>query len=109
MCTPVCSWLNTHMMSCFCITSDSSARECTSDNSACECTREGCCVVTGIDPSIIETWPADDQVDPEAYKTAVASYRSGDVAIVFTPDDTHFAITEECLKHGMHVLVSCGA
>merc|ERR1711865_189505 len=63
-------------------------------------------VYTGIDPSIIETWPADDQVDAEAYKTAVATYRSGDVAIVFTPDDTHFAITEECLKHGMHVLVT---
>ena len=60
----------------------------------------------GIDPSTIETFPADDVVDREAYKTAVASFAPGDVAIVFTPDDTHFAIALACIKRGVHVMIT---
>mmetsp|Transcript_1958 Transcript_1958/g.2739 ORF Transcript_1958/g.2739 Transcript_1958/m.2739 type:complete len:424 (+) Transcript_1958:100-1371(+) len=53
-----------------------------------------------------ETFPADDQVDPKAYVTASGTFTKGDVAIVFTPDDTHFDIAMECIKRGMHVMVT---
>lgn len=32
--------------------------------------------------------------------------KPGDVAIIFTPDDTHFAITSAAIKAGLHVLVA---
>jgi len=32
-------------------------------------------VYDGIDPSVIETWPEDGVVDPEAFKTAAASFK----------------------------------
>jgi len=53
-----------------------------------------------------ETWPADDAVDPLAYKTAVSTYKKGDVAIIFTPDDSHFEIAKCCIEQGMHVIVT---
>jgi len=53
-----------------------------------------------------ETFPADDQVDPKAYVTASGNFTKGDVAIIFTPDDTHFDIAMECIKRGMHVMVT---
>jgi D-galacturonate reductase len=53
-----------------------------------------------------DTFPADDQVDPAAYKSAVQDFAPGDVAIIFTPDDTHFDIALECIHHGMHVMVT---
>lgn len=53
-----------------------------------------------------ETWPADDVTDPEAYKEALASFGPGDLAIVFTPDDTHFDIAMACVQRGLHVLVT---
>jgi len=37
-----------------------------------------------------DTFPADDQVDPKAYEAAAQSFQPGDVAVIFTPDDTHF-------------------
>jgi len=46
-----------------------------------------------MDVDCIETWPGDAVVsDPYAYRTALATFAPGDVAIVFTPDDTHFEI-----------------
>lgn len=62
-------------------------------------------VYDGMDVSC-ETFPADDKVDPQAYNTAIASFAPGDVAIIFTPDDTHFDICMACVQHGMHVLVT---
>merc|ERR1712232_1394243 len=38
--------------------------------------------------------------------TASDTFKKGDVAIVFTPDDTHFDIAMECIKKGMHVMVT---
>ena len=61
-------------------------------------------VYTGIDPSRVETWPADDQVDPKAYLAACEAFEPGDVAIIFTPDDTHYEITAACLLRGAHAL-----
>lgn len=53
-----------------------------------------------------ETWPADDTVDPKAYEIASSTFKKGDVAIIFTPDDTHFDIAMDCIKKGMHVMVT---
>jgi D-galacturonate reductase len=63
-------------------------------------------VYAGIDPSVIETWPADTAVDREAYKIAAESFGPGDAAIIFTPDDTHKAIAACCLARGMHVMIT---
>ena len=61
--------------------------------------------VYGLSTSL-ETFPRDDEVDREAYKTALATCQPGDVAIVFTPDDTHYDIAMACLQSGLHVLVT---
>jgi hypothetical protein len=37
---------------------------------------------------------------------AIATMQPGDVAIVFTPDDTHLEIATACIQHGLHVLVA---
>jgi D-galacturonate reductase len=61
----------------------------------------------GLDPSVIETLPADDvQDDPDAYLRAMALMKPGDACIIFTPDDTHAPIATAALKHGLHVLVA---
>lgn len=53
-----------------------------------------------------KTYPSDDTVDPKSYITAAADAKAGDVAIIFTPDDTHFEIALECINRGMHVMVT---
>jgi D-galacturonate reductase len=65
-------------------------------------------VYKGLDPTVIETFPADDQIDPLAYQTAIDTFppSSNCIAIVFTPDDTHFDITMACIRQKMHVLVT---
>jgi D-galacturonate reductase len=62
-------------------------------------------VYKGMDLSC-ETFPSDEQVDPKAYEGAVQSFKAGDVAVIFTPDDTHYDIAMECVKRGMHVMVT---
>lgn len=59
----------------------------------------------GLDTSC-ETWPRDGVVDREAYKEAVATFKPGDLAIIFTPDDTHYEIAMECVRRGLHVMVT---
>lgn len=63
-------------------------------------------VFTGIEPNKISTWPADDVVDPNAYKEALKHFEPGDCAVIFTPDDTHFELATACLEAGLHVLVT---
>merc|ERR1711920_624494 len=63
-------------------------------------------VYDGIDPSIIETWPADNVVKPDAFRDAAAAFQPGDLAIIFTPDDTHFDIAMACIERGMHVMIT---
>ena len=63
-------------------------------------------VYAGIDPSGILTWPANDVVDRKAYLTALKAYSPGDVAIIFTPDDTHTELALACLAAGLHVLIT---
>ena len=62
-------------------------------------------VYSGLDISL-ETFPSDDVVDPFAYIAAISSFPRGSVVIIFTPDDTHYDIAMEAIKHGCHVLVS---
>eukprot|EP00928_Gymnodinium_smaydae_P045279 TRINITY_DN30205_c0_g1_i1.p1 TRINITY_DN30205_c0_g1~~TRINITY_DN30205_c0_g1_i1.p1 ORF type:complete len:480 (+),score=65.50 TRINITY_DN30205_c0_g1_i1:196-1440(+) len=63
-------------------------------------------VYEGIEPSTIETWPADTVVNADAYKEAAAAFKPGDVAIIFTPDDTHYDIAMACIERGMHVMIT---
>ncbi len=50
----------------------------------------------------------DDGVehDPQAYLRAMDALDAGDVAIVFTPDDTHFEIGKAAIERGLHVLLA---
>jgi len=63
-------------------------------------------VYEGIDPSVIETFPKDGVVDPQAFKPASQAFEAGDCAIIFTPDDTHLEIALTCIRRGMHVLIT---
>jgi len=63
-------------------------------------------VYEGLDPKIIETWPADTAVKPDAFKDAAEAFQPGDCAIIFTPDDTHFEIAMACIERGMHVMIT---
>jgi D-galacturonate reductase len=53
-----------------------------------------------------KTFPGDDQVNPKSYVDAIAAGKPGDIAVIFTPDDTHFDIALECINKGMHVMVT---
>jgi D-galacturonate reductase len=53
-----------------------------------------------------DTYPGDDVVDPLAYRTAISTFKRGDCAIIFTPDDTHHDIALACIRQGLHVLVT---
>lgn len=60
----------------------------------------------GLDVSF-DSFPADDCAsDPMAYKAAIQQLSPGDVVVVFTPDDTHFAIAMAAVRQGCHVLVA---
>jgi D-galacturonate reductase len=54
------------------------------------------------------TFPSDTcSFDPNAYQTAIKEFsKPGDVAIIFTPDDTHFNIAMACIEAKMHVLIT---
>lgn len=54
----------------------------------------------------VRTYPADDAIDPEAYKAALAAMPLGSAVIIFTPDDTHFKIALDSIQAGHHVLVT---
>mmetsp|Transcript_430 Transcript_430/g.694 ORF Transcript_430/g.694 Transcript_430/m.694 type:complete len:431 (-) Transcript_430:96-1388(-) len=62
-------------------------------------------VYLGLDISV-ETYPADDVVDPKSYTTAIDNFPKGSVVIIFTPDDTHFEIAMHAIKRGLHVLIT---
>ena len=62
-------------------------------------------IYSGMDLTC-ETFPGDDEVKPNAYVDAAQSFHPGDVAVIFTPDDTHFSIALACIQRGMHVMVT---
>jgi D-galacturonate reductase len=54
-----------------------------------------------------DSFPADDVPrEPRAYRRALENVSAGDVAIIFTPDDTHFEIARDCVSRGCHTLVA---
>jgi len=59
----------------------------------------------GLDVSL-ETWPADDQYDAQAYHTALETLLPGSAVIIVTPDDIHVELAEAAMRRGMHVLVA---
>lgn len=60
----------------------------------------------GLDASF-ESYPADDVAsDPHAYRVPLARLRPGALAVIFTPDDTHFSIACDCIAAGVHVLIA---
>jgi D-galacturonate reductase len=62
-------------------------------------------VYSGMDLTC-DTFPGDDEIKPNAYVDATRAFQPGDVAVIFTPDDTHYDIAMECVKRGMHVMVT---
>lgn len=53
-----------------------------------------------------DTFPKDGTVDPKSYVHAASTFNPGDVAVIFTPDNTHFDIALQCINNGMHVMVT---
>jgi D-galacturonate reductase len=54
-----------------------------------------------------ESFPSDEVVrEPHAYREALQGLSPGDVAVVFTPDDTHFRIARDVVDRGCHALIA---
>ncbi|MFT5524064.1 MAG: D-galacturonate reductase [Pirellulaceae bacterium] len=54
-----------------------------------------------------DSFPRDDVPrETNAYREALGTMNTGDVAIVFTPDDTHFEIALAAVQRGCHVLIA---
>ncbi|VDB99817.1 unnamed protein product [Peniophora sp. CBMAI 1063] len=62
-------------------------------------------VYKGMDTSF-DSFPDNDKVDPESYKTAIDKMSPGEAVIIFTPDSTHYPIAKYALERKMHVLVT---
>ncbi|KIJ45166.1 hypothetical protein M422DRAFT_207421 [Sphaerobolus stellatus SS14] len=53
-----------------------------------------------------KSYPKDNLVDAEAYKSAINELSPGDAVVIFTPDSTHYAIALYAIEHKLHVLVT---
>ncbi|KAH7104773.1 NAD(P)-binding protein [Auriculariales sp. MPI-PUGE-AT-0066] len=53
-----------------------------------------------------KSYPDDNSVDPEAYKSAIDERKAGDAVIIFTPDPTHYPIALYAIERGLHVLIT---
>jgi D-galacturonate reductase len=62
-------------------------------------------VYKGLDVSF-ESFPADDQTDPEAYKAAIDALAPGSAITIFTPDTTHHPIALYAIQRKIHVLIT---
>ncbi|KOS21295.1 Uncharacterized protein ESCO_006699 [Escovopsis weberi] len=62
-------------------------------------------VYNGLDTSF-DSFPANDQVDPEAYRAAIDKLKAGDAITIFTPDPTHYPIALYAIERGIHVLIT---
>ncbi|KAA8899489.1 hypothetical protein FN846DRAFT_782274 [Sphaerosporella brunnea] len=62
-------------------------------------------VYNGLDVSFT-SFPGDDEVDPESYKTAIDALKPGDAITIFTPDTTHFDIALYAIQRKIHVLIT---
>ncbi|KAH7318363.1 putative D-galacturonic acid reductase [Stachybotrys elegans] len=59
----------------------------------------------GLDTSF-QSFPGDDQKDPDAYRAAIDQLKPGDAITIFTPDPSHFPIALYAIERGIHVLVT---
>jgi D-galacturonate reductase len=59
----------------------------------------------GLDTSF-DSYPGNDERDPEAYKKAIDALNPGDAITIFTPDTTHFPIALYAIQRKIHVLVT---
>jgi len=59
----------------------------------------------GLDTSF-ESFPANDQKDPDAYKAAIDRLSPGDAITIFTPDPSHYPIALYAIERGIHVLIT---
>lgn len=50
------------------------------------------------------TFPEDNKTDSKAYLAAIKAFSPGDIAVVTTPDDTHFEIVMAAINRGLHVM-----
>ncbi|TPX10429.1 uncharacterized protein E0L32_008648 [Thyridium curvatum] len=62
-------------------------------------------VYNNLDTSF-ESFPANDAVEPDAYKTAIDALKPGDAITIFTPDTTHFPIALYAIERGIHVMIT---
>jgi D-galacturonate reductase len=62
-------------------------------------------VYNGLDTSF-ESYPGNEDRDPEAYKKAIDALSPGDAITIFTPDTTHYPIALYAVERGIHVLVT---
>ncbi|KAF7544030.1 hypothetical protein G7Z17_g10274 [Cylindrodendrum hubeiense] len=53
-----------------------------------------------------ESFPGNDQVEPDAYKTAIDALKAGDAITIFTPDPTHYPIARYAIERGIHVMIT---
>ncbi|KAF4552196.1 Hypothetical protein D9617_11g010450 [Elsinoe fawcettii] len=59
----------------------------------------------GLDTSF-DSFPANDQRDPNAYKTAIDALSPGDAITIFTPDPTHYPIALYAIERKIHVMIT---
>jgi D-galacturonate reductase len=62
-------------------------------------------VYNNLDTSF-DSYPANDQRDPNAYKTAIDALSPGDAITIFTPDTTHYPIALYAIERKIHVLIT---
>lgn len=53
-----------------------------------------------------DSYPANDQKDSNAYKTAIDALSPGDAITIFTPDTTHYPIALYAIERGIHVMIT---
>lgn len=53
-----------------------------------------------------ESFPGDNEKDPEAYKTAIDALSPGDAITIFTPDPTHYEIALYAVRRKVHVMIT---
>lgn len=59
----------------------------------------------GLDTSF-DSFPSNEERDPEAYKKAIDALSPGDAITIFTPDPTHYPIALYAIQRGIHVMIT---
>ncbi|RMZ18220.1 hypothetical protein D0862_00473 [Hortaea werneckii] len=59
----------------------------------------------GLDTSF-ESFPGNEERDPEAYKKAIDALSPGDAITIFTPDPTHYPIALYAIQRKIHVMIT---